>query len=93
MFDFLNSKTGCIGDKRPLKPDMMETVTPFLSMMKFYLLTLKVNEGGKEIYLIDSKRNTSPKGLVIAINSVQNIVNCISEDSHDLKYVIIMIDI
>lgn len=68
---------------------MKEAVFPFLAFMKFYLISLNVNEGGTEVPILKSKRATAVKGLVVTICGIEKIMtDILGNDEHDLMYVL-----
>lgn len=82
----LNSKSGDKGLRSPLCKQRMADTIPYLAMMKFYLLTLAVNQGGKWIPLVDSSKGTAVKGLVCAITSAQNLLQeYVVQEDHYLQ--------
>lgn len=82
----MNSKPGDAGFKAPLCQTKINEIVPFFAMMKYYLLTLKVNQAGKELHLVDSTKGTAVKGLVCAIHSAENLLkDVVGHENHDLR--------
>lgn len=86
LFDIMNSKSHGVGFfNTPATKAKLPDIYAFFAMMKFYLMTLEVNEGGKWILLINSRKRTAARGLVITINSLEKLMKDLLDQNPTLK--------